>query len=179
MLSGFNTNVRHRSVLFHVQSEDSGRNHPHVITHLYHGGTILASEKTSYADQVEATDLPAVVKALMERQHKAVLRRLVSGDFDELVRERLGADALGEAGDPKGSTRPIPETISEPIPAAAEAIQAAATDGPAPETDAATLRDPGAGDRSFGAGIVSERPLDEVILDYLVESARERKRRAQ
>jgi hypothetical protein len=177
MLSGFNTNVRHRSILFHVQSEDSGRNHPHVITHLYHGGTILASEKTSYADQIEATDLPAVVKALMERQHKAVLRRLVSGDFDELVRERLGADALGDV-DGQGAARPIPETIPEPI-AAPEAIQPAATDGPAPETDAATLRDPGAGDRSFGAGIVSERPLDEVILDYLVESARERKRRAQ
>jgi hypothetical protein len=169
MLSGFNTNVRHRSILFHVQSEDSGRSHPHVITHLYHGGTILASDKTSYADQVEASDLPAVVKALMERQHKAVLRRLVSGDFDELIRERLGADALAEVGDPKGATRPTPEPEAAPAPAAAQG----------PETDAATLRDPGAGDRSFGAGIVSERPLDEVILDYLVESARQRKRRAQ
>ena len=170
MLSGFNTNVRHRSILFHVQSEDSGRNHPHVITHLYHGGTILASDKTSYADQVEATDLPAVVKALMERQHKAVLRRLVSGDFDDLIRERLGADALGEPDDGKGATGPIPEPEAAPVPAAA---------AQGPETDAATLREPGAGDRSFGSGIVSERPLDEVILDYLVESARQRKRRAK
>ena len=169
MLSGFNTNVRHRSILFHVQSEDSGRNHPHVITHLYHGGTILASDKTSYADQVEAADLPAVVKALMERQHKAVLRRLVSGDFDDLIRERLGADALGDV-DGRGATRPTPEPEAAPVPEAA---------APGPETDAATLREPGAGDRSFGAGIVSERPLDEVILDYLVESARQRKRRAQ
>jgi len=172
MLSGFNTNVRHRSILFHVQSEDSGRSHPHVITHLYHGGTILASEKTSYADQLEAADLAAVVKALMERQHKAVLRRLVSGQFDELIRERLGEEALGGAGDAKGATRPTPEPA--PAPSAARA----GSDGSA-ETDAATLREPDAGDRSFGAGIVTERPLDEVILDYLVESARQRKRRAQ
>jgi hypothetical protein len=169
MLPGFNTNVRHRSILFHVQSEDSGRNHPHVITHLYHGGTILASEKTSYADQVEASDLPAVVKALMQRQHKAVLRRLVSGSFDDLIRERLGAEALDEGRDPKGATRPIPEP----------AATAEAAAEPGPETDAATLRDPAGADRSFGAGVVSERPLDEVILDYLVESARQRKRRAQ
>jgi hypothetical protein len=80
MLSGFNTNVRHRSILFHVQSEDSGRSHPHVITHLYHGGTILASDKTSYADQVEAADL-AAVKALMERQHKKRAAPAVSGGF--------------------------------------------------------------------------------------------------
>ena len=47
MQSGFNTNFRYQGVLFHAQSEDSGRGHPHIITHLYHGGTILVSEKTS------------------------------------------------------------------------------------------------------------------------------------
>ena len=170
MLSGFNTNVRHHAVLFHVQSEDSGRNHPHVITHLYHGGTILASEKTSYAEQVDATDLAAVVKALMERQHKTVLRRLAAGEFDGLIRERLGADALG--GDPKGSTRPAPEPALAPS-------AAAAVDIPAADTDSVPPSELAERDRSFGAGIVSERPLDEVILDYLVESARQRKRRVQ
>ena len=44
MLSGFNTNIRHRGVLFHVQSEDSGRDPPHIITHLFHGGNILFSQ---------------------------------------------------------------------------------------------------------------------------------------
>ena len=83
MLPGFNTNVRHRAILFHVQSEDSGRAHPHVITHLYHGGTIVVSEKSSYADVVDATDLPARVKELMEAQHRAVLSRLRTGGFDE------------------------------------------------------------------------------------------------
>ena len=35
----------------------------------------------------------------------------------------------------------------------------------------------GSSARSFGEGIVSEKPLDEVILNYLVENARKRKRR--
>ena len=46
MITGFNTNVRHGGRVFHVQTEDSGLAHPHVISHLYYGGTILGSEKT-------------------------------------------------------------------------------------------------------------------------------------
>ena len=30
--------------------------------------------------------------------------------------------------------------------------------------------------RQFGGDIVSQKPLDEVVLDYLVENARKRKR---
>jgi hypothetical protein len=157
MLSGFNTNVSHRSLLFHVQSEDSGRSHPHIITHLYHRGTILASEKSSYAEQLGAQDLPGVVKDLMEKQHKAVLRRLVSGQFDSLIRERLGQSVFGDGADTSTHTR-------------ADAGRA--------ETDAVTLRDPDGGDDSGDTGS-PERPLDEVILDYLVESARQRKRRSK
>jgi hypothetical protein len=159
MLSGFNTNVSHRSLLFHVQSEDSGRKHPHIITHLYHRGTILASEKSSYAERLGTEDLPEVVKDLMEKQHKAVLRRLVSGQFDALIRERLGEGVFGDSGE-------APTHVSPPDPAAAA------------ETDAITLREPGAREAAGDAG-GSERPLDEVILDYLVESARQRKRRSK
>ena len=34
-LLGFNNNVRHKGRLFHIQTEDSGVRHPHVITHLF------------------------------------------------------------------------------------------------------------------------------------------------
>jgi hypothetical protein len=164
MLSGFNTNIRHRSVLFHVQSEDSGRNHPHIITHLYHGGTILASEKSTYEDRVDAENLADIVKALMERQHKAVLKRLTAGEFDDLVRERLG-DVFGDPADTKAATRPHTDATDSPASLAPVA----------PPVAAPTAAPPGVG---FGDGIVSEKPLDEVILDYLVESARKRKRQS-
>jgi hypothetical protein len=49
MLSGFNTNFRYRGVLFHVQTEDSGQQNPHVITHLFYGGNNIASDKQEYA----------------------------------------------------------------------------------------------------------------------------------
>jgi hypothetical protein len=161
MLSGFNTNIRHRGVLFHVQSEDSGRAHPHIITHLYHGGTILASEKSSYADRVEEPDLPAVVKELMERQHKAFLKRLRARAFDAIIVERLGEGVFDDGSESKARTSPVP-TETEPT-----------RDGPAPAPTRPDL--PPA--RSFGEGIVSEKPLDEVILNYLVENARKRKQK--
>jgi len=155
MLSGFNTNIRHRGVLFHVQSEDSGRDYPHIITHLYHGGTILVSQKSSYAERLGEERLSEVVRELMERQHKALLKRLCARDFDDLIRERLGPDVFDDAADTKAQTR--------------------SSDPPPPSSPSAAPR---AGDsgRSFGEGIVSNKPLDEVILNYLVDNARKRKR---
>jgi hypothetical protein len=157
MLLGFNTNVRHRGVLFHVQTEDSGRRNPHVITHLYHHGTILASEKTEYRDKLDAADLDGEVKALMESQHKAMLVRLRRGAFDPLIDQRLGAALEPAAADTTGSSTTQPDT---PAPFAAEAGQTA----------------PVLPSRPFGQGIVSEKPLDEVVLEYLIDNARKRKR---
>ena len=154
MIIGANTNVRHRGVVFHVQTEDSGRANPHVISHLYHHGTILASEKTEYADQLGAEDLEQVVRGLIETQHKSMLKRLRAGDFDVLITERLGT----EAG-PAETPTPLPDEPSQPSP-----------DASMPEPQPA---------RVFGDGIVSQKPLDEVILDYLARKARDRAGRSE
>ena len=85
MLSGFNTNIRHRDVLFHVQTEDSGVRNPHIITHLYHHGTILASQKSQYTHLLDSAELEAEVKGLMEVQHKSMLKKLRAGGFDSVI----------------------------------------------------------------------------------------------
>src|SRR5262249_16538220 len=87
---GFNHNVKYGPRVYHVQTEDSGLPHAHYITHLFVGGNIVASMKTSYADKAADPNLHAVVRSLMEGQHKAMLRRLVAGEFSELA-ERLSA----------------------------------------------------------------------------------------
>ena len=94
MLTGYNTNIGHQGVNFHIQTEDSGRQRPHIMTHLFHGGTILASEKSDYSDLLESESLEAEVKVLMEAQHKEMLRRLSRGDLDTLIGERLGAEVF-------------------------------------------------------------------------------------
>lgn len=81
---GYNTNVRHKGKLYHIQTEDSGIDHPHVITHLFaDGGRIVASKKTSYADRVGSDGLPDQVKKLMQGQHKAMFISLRDGVYDE------------------------------------------------------------------------------------------------
>jgi hypothetical protein len=168
MITGANTNVRYRGVLFHVQTEDSGRSNPHIISHVYHGGTILGTHKTDYSDRLEAEDLPAVVRALIDQQHAAMLEKLNTGGFDAVIAQRLGDSALGAAtARPIESSKPDtePETASRAV-------------GPPPVP---ARRDPAPpplhvrrGERAFGEGIGAQKPLDEVILDYLAEKARER-----
>lgn len=149
MIIGANTNVRHRGIVFHVQTEDSGRANPHVISHLYHRGTILASEKTDYADRVDAQDLEQVVRGLIDAQHQKMLSSLRAGAFDAVIERLAAADAALEA------PTPLPDDTPPPSPAAAR-------------------RPEPSGARAFGEGIVSQKPLDEVILEYLSRKARDR-----
>jgi hypothetical protein len=85
-LLGYNNNIRHKSRVFHVQTEDSGIRHPHIITHLFmDGGRILKSVKTSYADRLGAEGMADVVRQMMKEQHKAMLMDLRDGQYDHLV----------------------------------------------------------------------------------------------
>lgn len=85
-LLGFNNNVRHRGRLFHIQTEDSGLRHPHVITHLYmDGGRILKTVKTSYARHIGSDRLAKGVRELMKEQHKMMFIALRDGQFDHLL----------------------------------------------------------------------------------------------
>jgi hypothetical protein len=156
MITGANTNVRYRGIVFHVQTEDSGRANPLIVSHVYHGGTILASEKTDYSGRLDAEDLGSVVRGLIESQHKDMLKRLKAGAFDAAIRERLGPAVVGEGME---TPTPLPDSDAE--------VERRLP--PAPEP---ALRAPGV--RAFGEGIVSQKPLDEVILEYLAAKARER-----
>ncbi len=165
MITGFNANVRHRGRLFHVQTEDSGRAHPHVITHLYYAGTILASERRDYAEMVGAPDLVSRVRRLMEEQHGSMIERLRGGDFDPAITARAGVPPAPVLP-AEMATPPAPESAIPPAPRPPAAATA--------PTAASAPTAPAGRARAFGEGIVSERPLDDVILDYLVAQSRER-----
>jgi hypothetical protein len=89
-LLGYNNNVRHKNRVFHIQTEDSGVKHPHIITHLFmDGGRILKSIKRSYAEHVGADRMQDTVKQMMKEQHKAMFIALRDGQFDGLLEEGL------------------------------------------------------------------------------------------
>jgi hypothetical protein len=175
MVSGFNTDIRHRGVLFHVQSEASDIKNPHILTHLFKGGDILASMKLEYAELLDSDILQSEVRSMMEGQHKKMLRGLTQGEHDEAIISRLGRDVFDrEKGPDTNVTIPPPE-ILEPVPVVRE-IPTAAPQSPVPADKAEPESAKQQLTRAFGDGVVSQKPLDEVVLDFLVDNARKRKR---
>lgn len=83
---GFNNNIRFRDQVFHVQTEDSGLDQPHIITHLFaDGGRVIKSHKRSYAREVARSDVAEFVRALMKAQHLEMVSFLREGRFDEIL----------------------------------------------------------------------------------------------
>lgn len=155
MVVGFNHNFRYKGTVYHVQTEDRGLKTPQIVTHLFSGGTILASRKTSYLDIVKTNNLEQVVEELMKEQHREMLRRLKSGELDQVIRERLGSEALAQSAEAQGAAKP--ETV-EPRPASAPVAEVpravAAPITPSPPAPAAPAD--------------VEPDLDDIILSYLL-----------
>jgi hypothetical protein len=177
MVVGFNHNIKHKGKMYHIQTEDSGLENPHIITHLFVGGNILASKKTSYADIVGAENLAQVVRELMEEQHKEMLRNLINGVYDDIDTAYAQQAQAYQPGQIHADGRKVELRQGVALPAAAPSPAArelppevlAAREQPAP-----VLRNDGA-ETLFGEDLISEKSLDEVILSYLAEDLGERK----
>jgi hypothetical protein len=94
---GFNNDLKYKGRVFHVQTEDSGLDKPHVITHLFaDGGRIIKSFKRSYADRVNADDIALQVRALMKGQQMEMVLALRDGKWDGIIdgKEPGGMDVL-------------------------------------------------------------------------------------
>src|SRR5690242_7019229 len=118
-LVGYNTNVRHKGKLYHIQTEDSGVNHPHVITHLFaDGGRIIASRKTGYSEHLGAKDLQSIVKKLMQDQHKAMFIELRDCVYDDPHDAHDPHDAQPAQSVPLLSTPSIAAPPERPAPPA-------------------------------------------------------------
>jgi hypothetical protein len=107
----------YRGEVFHIQTEDSGLNNPHIITLLYRGGTIISSKKTSYADIIKIENLDQVIEELMKEQHKEMLRGLKAGLFDVRAfgsRASPSAEGAAEPIKPAGAPPASPPATRQP-----------------------------------------------------------------
>lgn len=199
MITGFNHNIKHKGRLYHVQTEDSGLKNPHIITHLFVGGNILASKKTEYRELLGSADYEKKVRAMMEEQHKQMLRNLVNGAFDgvstgtayqldgpaplNLARPSPPPPPAAAAASPPSLAASVPSSTSAKAQAQAQAQAPAATSSAATalhdETGHRAASDvaprstevkPQAPTSLFGESLISERSLDEVILNYLEDN---------
>jgi hypothetical protein len=86
---GFNNNVHFKSAAYHVQTEDSGIDRPHVITHLFaDGGRVIKSFKRTYEKELGREDVAGYVRSLMKAQHMEMCIALRDGEFDEVIAGR-------------------------------------------------------------------------------------------
>jgi len=88
MITGYNTEIPFGGVIYHVQTEDMGREQKKMITHVFQGGAILMSKKTSYEHLVADKFDEERVKSLMNDQHKTILKIIKSGKL-ETLRQKL------------------------------------------------------------------------------------------
>jgi len=173
MVVGFNHNFSYKGVVYHIQTEDGGRNSPTIVTLLYCGGTILASRKTSYADISRVDNLAQVVEELMKEQHKGMLRSLKNGEFDAAIARFEGGGAPDRA--PVAAVPPLPATPAvAPVPGPPAPDPAPVTPAPAatiqappglPPVPPAPASSAGASSKRLVSG---EASLDEIILAYLL-----------
>ena len=84
MITGFNTDIKHNDKVYHIQTEDKGLQNPYIESLVYVGGEILASKKTSYAEQLQTGIDDKLIGGLMEQQHKTMIAAIKRGRFDQL-----------------------------------------------------------------------------------------------
>ncbi len=83
MITGFNTDIKHNDRVYHIQTEDKGIANPYIESLVYVGGEILASKKTSYAEQVKSGIDEKWIGGLMEQQHRTMIAAIKRGRFDQ------------------------------------------------------------------------------------------------
>ncbi len=93
---GFNNNIKYHEQVFHVQTEDSGLDAPHIITHLFaDGGRVIKSHKRNYDSEIHRPDVAEHVRGLMKGQHLEMCLWLREGRFDAIIAGReVGGIAL-------------------------------------------------------------------------------------
>lgn len=98
MITGFNSDVKYRGLVYHVQTEDKGKVNPLIETLIYRGGEILASRRLPYAELNDGPEAEEAISRLMEEQHNAMILEVKRGGFaptaEEGVVEDLSLDEI-------------------------------------------------------------------------------------
>ena len=86
MITGYNTDVEHNGVVYHVQTEDKGLRTPVILSLVYTGGAILASKRSPYDDLIASGFEEKALVERLERQHKLICAAVHAGRIEELKR---------------------------------------------------------------------------------------------
>ena len=110
MITGFNTDIEHDGVVYHVQTEDKGLGSPLILSLVYSGGAILASKRSPYQDLIAAGFDEEVLSERLKKQHRLICAAITAGRIEDL--KRMGARASEE---PPAPSEPMTPVVDERI----------------------------------------------------------------
>jgi hypothetical protein len=176
MITGYNTDVRHNEVVFHVQTEDKGIANPFIESLVYVGGQVLASKRASYAELI-AEGKEKDILALMDHQHRTMIAAIRHGKLDSKLADLMTSRQTGQhqkiEARPGGSSVAAPPAQAPvrlvPLAPETELTQTMAPTASAAPPAAVPPAVPQAPPRPAAAA--RERTLDQVILEYLTNEA--------
>lgn len=141
MITGFNTDIEHEGVTYHVQTEDKGKSKPIILSLVYNRGTILASKRSPYDDLLESNFSETVLAERLSKQHKVICAAIVAGRIEDL--KRLSAREAKSLEGPKGELKSLPPIKPIVSPASVENETRPSPTGkenPAPRPDSSQER---------------------------------------
>jgi hypothetical protein len=182
VITGFNTDVKHKNRVFHIQTEDKGEGNPYVESLVYVGGEILATKRTSYAEVVKTGRDDHAVQDLMEQQHRTMIAAIQRGRFDGAnggiqVPEGMSPPTAPAAAPRAASGSAASKSSVVPPPPAGPTVAPAAVAAKMVRPDKAEKpAKPGKNEKGESTAPPgarsplpeSDRSLDQLVLDYLV-----------
>ncbi|HWN44437.1 MAG TPA: hypothetical protein VNW71_19590 [Thermoanaerobaculia bacterium] len=148
MITGYNTDIRHNEVVFHVQTEDKGLANPYIESLVYVGGQVLASKRANYAELLAEGKVEKDIVALMDHQHRTMIAAIKHGKLDAKLQSLIAGKQTGE----------VPVTRQSPPTATGNPASQVVPPPPLPPPNKTPAP-------------ARERTLDQVILEYLTNEA--------
>ena len=108
MITGFNTDIEHGGVVYHVQTEDKGMDTPLILSLVYAGGAILASKRSRYEDLIASGFSDEALSERLSRQHRLICAAIHAGRLEDL--KRMSA-ASADARRPVAAGPPPPSEL--------------------------------------------------------------------
>jgi len=141
VITGYNTDVEHDGVVYHVQTEDKGTNTPVIVSLVYTGGEILASKRSPYDDLIASGFSEAAFAERLKRQHRLICAAINAGRLEELKRlatpaaEQATPQATEKTAEPEAAgTEPVEDLPREEQPLIPPVVVQPAAKKPSPYT---------------------------------------------
>jgi hypothetical protein len=161
VIIGYNTDVEHDGVVYHVQTEDKGTRMPVILSLVYVGGAILASKRSPYDDLITSGFDEGILAERLQRQHKLICAAIHAGRIEDLKRlshaEPTERPALSEGRQETDLTSPFKaeaEAVTAPV-----VPEVASVQSPDSKQETLAVAETIAADQGLRVTLLDEREL--------------------